>query len=589
MLNSKLATSICATSFCIALSTSCVNLARRYRNWTSNTIKIHEWVSKEQVLDYADIILTDKKIPELVEPSTPTIPYIIALTAEGQAEYLKAIAAKTSDADAFIKKAMQKQPPQKGLLVRVKIYPKTITKVLNFSVHKRMSGGKPGDNTRLLFLEANRISALELYLDMADPTKHLEFFDWDKYTSAYGSVDLGKVSSAQSWNATAEVGANVASSLADKSGTTSASLLNQTFNGTANSKKSSTVVANGVADGGTNINPSALESSKGTATTSQDQSTSGTSGEKTRTSGFNIGPKLSGTVGGDYKTEQNLLFKRLELSGNLQPFKMFLRQEGSQGIDLSSNTAVTIKYRTDVPWAAPVKVIKFEKLYDDADVPLPAISLKRSYLFLMFPDFQGDINGTLRYKYIYRQVIGGSRHLPEARQKVTFWYGEVGFGGENNTTKKPNKSTAPPTVPPAEKPLENEQSSSKSPTASSTKNKTDPERLQKVLYGENYLLVRDRDFRPTTYKLAVVNHGVSPQTVSSQVVIYNNEMMQFETLADATDFMLYLHTLLVQGANVSRFTVGDPNTAGRRIVRLSDFANLTPASQQIINAVEIQN
>nr|GEZ86993.1 hypothetical protein [Tanacetum cinerariifolium] len=133
-------------------------------------------------------------------------------------------------------------PAKKDAPVRVKIIPKVITKALNFSVHRRASGGQPDKAEYYVYDEADRISLLELYVDIAtEDTAKVVFNDWDKFVSVYGTVDLGQVTSAQNWSATANLSANLASVSTGKNTNSLTNTLGSIFSNNTNQKTTNTV------------------------------------------------------------------------------------------------------------------------------------------------------------------------------------------------------------------------------------------------------------------------------------------------------------------------------------------------------------
>ncbi|WP_139921191.1 hypothetical protein [Hymenobacter sp. DG01] len=547
----------------LLISSGCVNLARRYRN-KGDVYNMYNKLTPGQVLEYADISLVGRKVTTPAATPPANLPFVLALTDKGQAEYIKALSSKNDTAKVVLRNIMATIPPKKEVPVRVKVIPKVLTKALNFSVHRRASGGDPERGRYYIFDEADRISLLEFYLDIKDSS--LVFNDWDRYVSVYGSVDLGKVTSAQNWSATANLSATAASGLTIKDTRSSSNLFNSLFSDSQTDKNTTTVTGttnngnslNGVTSGNTTSNSTGAEAT-GVATSSNSLQHGGnTGGENTATSSFNLGPSVSATVGDRYETAQNLIFQRLALAGRLHEDSLFLRQEGAQGIDLSANTAVSVEYRTKAPWASPLRVDKFDKLFDKDSKPLLEGKLEPSFMFLLYPDVKKDVTGKFRYKYIYREVAKGSRHLPEARQKVKFQYGEVGFKADlakNSNSKKDSARLAnnDQALTAYKKKAIDTKAINKLYQSSGEIDDENKRQFEKnaaiEFYGKDVLLVEKNEFRPITYRL-----GISEGN-SKGFITYEGRIMEFETLADATDFMTYVYYSVSSGNTLSKIKI----------------------------------
>jgi hypothetical protein len=175
---------------------------------------------------------------------------------------------------------------------------------------------------------------------------------------------------------------------------------------------------------------------------------------------------------------------------------MVLRQEGGPGIDLSGNVVVSLTYELTDDWAKPVAFTKFKGLYDEKGTVIKFDSLKSSTLTLVFPDVRQDIIGRLDYSFLYRQVNHGNRHLPEARQKITLWYGEV----------------------------KNDDNS---------------------IIGKPLVLIKKDDIRPKSYTLMSGNSAL----------LIDGQQPLFETVTEAADFLHYLTELIGLHYPVGHLTV----------------------------------
>jgi hypothetical protein len=244
----------------------------------------------------------------------------------------------------------------------------------------------------------DRLSNLEIELDLSQNSP-VEFNSWDKFVTDWATVDLGKITSSQQWSATAS--ANLST--------------NNKFIGS--DKTTSTGVAankNGKADINQTENSNSLT----------DYAEKNNSSELSTT----IGPSTNINFTDKYETSLNLLLSRMKLSGTLARKSIILRQEGAFGLDLSGNTSVSVDFIHTGEYAAPIFVYKFSKFYDDKGDIVPAGNLQPKKTMWIFPNITADITGSIKYKYLYRHVkIHSARHLPEARQNVKFFYGEVGY------------------------------------------------------------------------------------------------------------------------------------------------------------------
>lgn len=158
---------------------------------------------------------------------------------------------------------------------------------------------------------------------------------------------------------------------------------------------------------------------------------------------------------------------------------------------------MVVECEVNADWAPPIIVSKFPKLYNSKQKHARLDTLKPERIFVMYPDVAKDIEANIRYKFIYREVRQGSRHLPEARQKAHFKYGQVGF----------------------------EQADSK-----------------------KVVTIHKTDFRPFTYRLRAKG--------STEDLVLNGTTLNFDSPGEALFFLEYLNTYFAAGAATSNLKLG---------------------------------
>jgi hypothetical protein len=433
------------------------NLAKRFRNVKNSTLYSPAITPQTFVqVDVHTYLIKEAKPPELKYN-------VLSLTREGQAQYIKTLGEKYNAGKDFTKQintnfGFNKKPDE-----TTRIISKSVKKSIIFTIghleYQTLTTGSTVYN-----LPGDRVSSLNLRMTISDnmPGK---FDSWDKFVSDHLTLNLGKVSSAQQWSANVSVAAqvNLQSSL---SGSTTNNGLDTT----------NQIVVTSLPDAAGNTN---------TTTGTNSLSNSSTNGTGS-TKGVQFGPSAGLAYSDTYNTSLDLSSQILKLSGSLGEKEMQLRQEGGPGIDLNGNVVVSVQYELTDDWAKPVNFIKFEKLYDDGQKPRVIDSLKTSALTVIFPDLKQDITGRLDYDFLYRQVTAGNRHIPEARQKVKFWSGEVSADSNVVLKKKP------------------------------------------------VILVRKEDIRPKAYSLVV----------GASILYLKGKPMNFESADEALIFLHYLGALL---------------------------------------------
>ena len=482
--------------FLAILISSCnvnVNLAKRYKNSKEQFL----WVSDADVKKYVSLDFNSTYISSnvpTVEVKTANTKSFFDLSPEAQVELIKYSITKAANYDQVITDLKKLLDPDKPTTSTpsssVKFISPVIKKSLQFAVQKAWYSANytlDGSNkiikeTRYFTLQGERIN----YLDITFGTEsnNIEFNSWDKYVTNWATIDLGKVSAAQTWNAT----------------------LNLTNSATLTSTGTNTELLEN-----TTSNSSSLTNAE---KTTQSQTGDATKGANTAVLGSGATLTTGGNAGISYndkfETSQNLSNRILAFSGLLKPKSLAITQESGAGIDLSGtyNVGVEIIFTGDF---AKLIFNRFEKLYSNRSaVPEATLTLTSSTVF--YPDVTENIIAHIRYKYLYRKITAGSAHLPEARQKVTYYYGELGY-------------------PKVEEKYDAEYYKSQ-------KNKGIP--------ATEVVLIKKDEFKPITFRI---------MNASGNVLNFDNTPLQFETLDDATKCMQYLIDILGSGTSSSRFTV----------------------------------
>jgi len=438
----------------LTLFSSCVNLAKRFKG--HKTI----WIGKENTDKYVAVQAETYNITEPAKsPSTPKD--LFSLTPEGQAELIKALSIKVvSSPEDFISSLTKKLSAEDNTSTKVKVFPTTITKSIVFSVDRKWASVGYQTNRRLLNRIGDRLSNLEVSVNIPAGSQ-IQYNSWDKFVTNWVTVDLGKVTSSQQWSATANLSATIAGKTtgADKS----------TSSNTAGTKTGKADISQ---TENTTTNVLGNETNKGT----EASTSSGTSGS------LNFTDK--------YETSLNLLLSRMKLSGALSKEKMTLRQEGAFGIDLSGNTSVSVDLTFKGEYASPIFVYKIAKFYDN-NVAITIANLVKNKTMWIFPNVTDTTTAKLQYKYLYRHVRKWSKkHIPDARQRVKNYYGEVGHGV---------------------------------PSESSYVRPIDVD------------LIKPEDFKPVTFRIGT---GIADTYLN-----WDDEVINFETSNDAANFLEYLITI----------------------------------------------
>lgn len=441
------------------------NLAKRYRN--RNNLEIFKNSVEPQLFVQIDLntFLINK-------PKKEEINYnVLSLSDKGQEAFINSLNSGAVKPEELIKLIGNNFDFNKSPKSKVRVIPNVVQKTLIFTVDRLHSYKIKGEKDTVTVFNnfGDRISYLELGLELSGRNDVI-FNSWDKYVTDKINLNLGKVSSAQNWNASV-------SASAKGSGNITLTGSNSKVENLSNTQSNSILLNTG----NQNSNTSAY------------QIVSGDNNTDTKTNSFSSTAELGGdaTVGysDTYQTSLDLSSEIIKLSGTLGEKNMLLRQESGPGIDLSGNIVVSVEYKLADKWALPIKFSKLNTLYDDNRKPIKPTEIKTECLMVVFPDLKEDIKGKLGYKFLYRQVNKGNRHLPEARQKVTFYHGEV-ESGDN-----------------------------------------------KLLENGLVTLVKKDNVRPKGYVISL-NKSMS--------VKLNNEELRFESITEAVNFLIYINDLVAE-------------------------------------------
>jgi hypothetical protein len=441
------------------------NLAKRYKNRTN--VGIFKNSIKPQLF-----VQVDLNTSLISTPKKEKIKYnVLSLSDKGQEAFINSLNSKGLKPDELIKLMGNNFDFNKLSKPKIRIIPNTIQKTLIFTIDRLHSYKVYGEKDTVTVFNnfGDRVSYLELNLKLPKQNEVI-FNSWDKYVTDKITLNLGNVSSAQNWNASV-------SAAAKGSGNISLTGSNSKIENLSNTESNSILLNTG----NENTNTSSYQ------IISDDNNTD------TKTNSISSSAELGGnaTIGytDTYQTSLDLSSEIIKLSGTLSEKNILLRQESGPGIDLSGNIVVSVEYKLADKWAQPINFSKLNNLYQKNKKPNKPADIKNEYSMIVFPDLKDDIKGKLDYKFLYRQVNKGNRHLPEARQKVTFYHGEVESG----------KNVL----------LEN---------------------------GEMILIKKD-NIRPKGYLIGSNN---------SMSINLDNKELIFETIIEAANFLVYINDLAIE-------------------------------------------
>lgn len=479
-------------------TTSCIDVTRRSGNVLEpKLIKLKPEFAPLYVNVDASSFTVEKPAAVVAPVEKEVRRSIISLAPQAQQELIKSLTT-SSKPDELLKRLGNTFPitetaPEAPPVNRKRVIGNTITKRVVIAVGKTIDGEGLTD----------RIAEIQYGICLSD-TAPVIFNTWDSFESKYGIIDLGKVSSSQGLELKATINA--------KAGAT-ANLSSSDVSDLSKTDGSSTQTA---------ASASSSPSTTSSTTTGNTSKTTGTTGNTT-TSSFEVGPSADATYNTKYESSKQLTNRLLTFNGVLHEKTMIFTQKGEQSYDVEGNSSVVVECKTSAEWAKPIIVTKFKKFYTGKDQqPMPLTDLKPEKILVLFPDIKDDVVGQVQYRFTYRRVKGGSQNVSEARQRVEYVYGEVGYELPTNTTDT-KKSTET-------------QANSPSTKAANTK-----------VGSKTITLLKKKDFRPTTYQI----------TATKDSLTLDNEVLNFDTPAEALDFLEYLYTYFsLNLANNNRLKLG---------------------------------
>ncbi|MEO8771894.1 MAG: hypothetical protein ABI402_17490 [Ferruginibacter sp.] len=382
------------------------NLAKRFRNHDNK----HLFGNSYNPQLFVQVDLNSANINE---PESKEVKFnVLSLSDKGQEAFINSANLKTATPALLMDLLNTNFAFSKEDKPKIKIISKTVKKTLIFTVDRLQYHFDPIPLPGLTTFNklGDRISYLELNV-VIPPADHAIFNTWDRYVTDKLTLNLGKVSAAQNWNASLNLSAKGSGEVSLSGSKSNEGSISDQSNG------STTLVNTGPVSSTTNGSGYQLLSTDTDA--------------NSKTNSVKGAAELGGsaTIGftDKYETSLDLTSQILKLSGSLAERKILLRQEGGPGIDLSGNVVVSVEYVLTDDWATPVYLSKFKNLYTPAGVPNLPAAINQSFLTLIFPDIHANVTGQLNYSFLYRQVNKGNRHLPEARQKVKYRYGSVSY------------------------------------------------------------------------------------------------------------------------------------------------------------------
>ena len=186
---------------------SCINknLAKRYRNVGSNANMFAQIRQSQAARNFVQVDLQSVMVNQ---NKSKKIKYnLLSLSDKGQKAFISsAKKLANSDEKKFLSIITSDFPLSGNTPPRIKVIPKTIKKTLVFTVDRRPAHFDPVTNITTFNLPGDRISYLQLNLDLPPGTSGI-FKSWDKYVTDKITLNLGKVSSAQNWNASLNLSA----------------------------------------------------------------------------------------------------------------------------------------------------------------------------------------------------------------------------------------------------------------------------------------------------------------------------------------------------------------------------------------------
>jgi hypothetical protein len=165
---------------------------------------------------------------------------------------------------------------------------------------------------------------------------------------------------------------------------------------------------------------------KSTATTSTKNTEK--SGDNTSESSASFGPELSATANTSYSNskKENQLIKQhyIQLTGSFEERKFCIHQQGTRETELAGNVSIdlTIKLPTK-----ELLITSFSQLFNESGLPNPSDKINLNVIRYYVPDedlLANGVNGIIKYDFVVRHIQKGANTFPEFDDKINFILGE---------------------------------------------------------------------------------------------------------------------------------------------------------------------
>lgn len=509
------------------------NLARRYKNVFKPD---YRWVLYTKAQRYCTVDVSSFTVTGAPTPAPDTKPRkdvtslapsaqvaLIAALSKGAGVKPKELIASLGEqfADpAFLGAAQAaaagKPEAELSPINQTRIISKRILKQINLSSRKNIGLVNDQEDAATFNGIADHLVMLEVEMTLPADAP-MTFASWDSFETVYGTIDLGKVTSSQELALSATISAKAGGSASLNSAATDERAATNTRSTKAGTTAATSATAgSGGKDGTDEFNQHSISQENTTKADAANSSegvrvSSGKQTGETKngfSNSYEVGP--SGTVAykGVYNTEDSPTERILLFSGTLQPRRMVVKQTGAKGRYIEGNNKALVECEVQADWAAPIVVSKLPaRLYDTKNNPIAPTKLRLPRILILFPDVKADVSVAYKYNFLHRSVLGGSsRHLTEARQRVKFWHGRVGY----QTTDSPTDN-------------------------------------------QSAILVQKSDFRPKTYQIVLPDAGAGLD------VSFNGSKLNFDTAKEALDFIEYSFRLadaMASGTTDAAFATG---------------------------------
>ncbi|MBO2546146.1 hypothetical protein J0871_17150 [Salegentibacter sp. BDJ18] len=431
VLISKLVLVVTAITF-----SSCTSpkLIKRYEN--SRNI----WLSDSDVKNYVDVITNTYKIEDelkennvfveknvVIENDNSKPKSLFDLSEKAQEKVIQAYLVNNPDfeisdlmGDVNISGKLKKPSKKKSsgiVKYKTKYVDNELNKNLLFSVI-RVYSSEPRTIRGKKFLTLNNVGDRIQFLDLrvSFDNSNLKIINWNKFENAYTQVDFGTLTSEKGIEASISVGYEQSANIGTTNKTTS--IQSGQFTESDNIVLSTEESENGGSNTMTSTNNSNLNN------------LISSTGENINTIGAITKLAPSAKIVASDRLGENRSFQNeiLKLTGTLNDRSFEIRQEGFEGIDLKGNTSINLDLKFTGPYKEPLLITLFDNLFFKTDSGLtvnPFDSINKTYTYLFIPDIEEDVTAYVEYKYLYRNIRGGDKYIPEYKHEVKFLFGEA--------------------------------------------------------------------------------------------------------------------------------------------------------------------